>query len=798
MWRRCALALARRLVDDFPRPLTRFEKARISQSLTATLKAFPSSVEPETVDRGTLPDKERVVLANLSTWPLPVALKTLCETLSVSEHAEAISKDGQFLDFFANFFSPSWRESVPTFALVDALEIIVRVDPESIRVSEVLEELIQERDPDSLGFAQMTRVVCAVKRSNAGKAAWGQTLTKIAQESWDKNLMIEAVPLGLETGKMLIPEILFATLSKAELIRVLVCLEECEFPDTVAAGVTLISDALTRLSFNRLVSDEEKDQVLLTLAKLKSKLDRVAYIENNPFYIKNKRQNFLGKICRTLSYDFRHAATALPLPVAAEKMLALSSLNALQLKAVDLIANRISSFGDKLLLPDVMPGPAFAALTHALLSHPQVGRRQDRFRALIASPLARALRLYIAAGTLSPHQKLICCQALMVVHNESVRSAVAQVIDTLDVSQLRPADLVSLSRISSVLLRHDDSNVDCMARIVAGIPLETLSTPQLVELLDTCRQGRVVGSVASIVRALDDRLLQSGGSISTFNAVRALDSIGELQVRGASRVCRTLSIAASESEIDSRLRVRFLSGLASASISNPELREILESLAENILLTISEPGHLRTIVEEGRSVRKLNQALNLLGTTGAMFRDHLQLIPVGSAGSQIAAEGGPRGRSFRDALESVGNSDMPCVDNLLGNIPATTSFVGDLLGALLSESTDSSELVDSGGFQLRDAYTWCHASGRIMITIVRARQCARDDHTRILGSAAARIATDRFNGWQVIVLPETILQSALHADSGDIKKRLRRAKIIHKADTPLSNLRAQIREILTG
>lgn len=796
-WNVCRLA--KRLIDDLPRKLTDFEKSKIVKSLTHALALVPEVDRPDSspfIPEPVLPDKESLVLGNLASWPLPLALKALLELLSVSKYRVAIGSDARFLRFVARLFSPGWEATKSTLALLDLLDIITAVAPLSERIPLILNELVLKRDAESLAPEELIRVIRAAKLCPLEIPRITAQLVQIVEQSCNIDLLIEAAPLGLPTGKLLVPTSMLPVLSKAELIQLLTGLDKCELPDTIVTGVAAISDALTRLSFNRLVTDEEKNQVMWTLFKLKTKLDRMAFVDNNPFYVKDKRNNFLGKICRTLSYDFQHAAVTLSLPVAASRMLALSGLNALQLKSVDLIANRITSFGDKLMHPAALSATEFTALVYTITNHPQSWKRTDKYRASIAAPLSKALYLQLEAGRLSPHQTVTCCQCLMTIHNTPVRSAVAEALVRLDTQTLSPVELLSLAHISATLIKHDDRTIQLIIKFVNEIPLQRLNTPQLVDLLGVCRDARIVTRADETLMALQQRLQETGGLISPTNAVKVISAVGDLQVRNIGQVVDHLvSIALEVSEMHPRLSARLLTGLTMASVCNPEITAMTNSVSSQLLLNMSSPESLKEILTDVRLTRKLYRSLELLGAEGGVFRSHLTAIPAPSTESLVGVEPGSVVPSLNDELMSVAIETGADKEELLRTLPSSTALVGDLLAALMPVSGASA---DSGGFELEGPRTWTHLDHRVRVTIIRPRQCARDDPRRILGSAAAQIASERLKGWQVVVLPEFAIESLHQSGMDAIKKRVRRAKIIHKDVDTFTNLLNQLKEILSS
>ena len=330
------------LVDDFPRVLSQLERSRVARQLNEVLAQFPQPVSDNPTKKvPPLAGNVEIVLKSLEKWPTRLAVNNLHQLGDLSK----LMNDERMMKFI-NHLTPSL---LSTDLLVRTIALLPRGSPKHVSV---LRELVSVRELEGLSQSELLVVADNLIPEFAAP------LIERAKRDMDPQILLRLVPLGHAKGEMIFPDFLLPLLTKPELIRLLQMLEPCEFPAVIARTVGQVSDHLTRLSFRRLVKDEDRAELLVILAKLKVKLDTMVFVEGNPFYDKS-RHSFLSKLLGTLSSDFHHTAISLPITAASERMMALTCVNKLQLKSVDLIANRISAFGEKLLAPSSVDSSVF-------------------------------------------------------------------------------------------------------------------------------------------------------------------------------------------------------------------------------------------------------------------------------------------------------------------------------------------------------------------------------------------------------------------------------------------------------
>lgn len=796
------------LIDDFPRELTEFEKLKIRRMMreSVDLVASTESANPEPVQEAPstpVPDNIDLILANLGKWDVCLAASSLRGALgnASDDTKSAVKNDARLLSFINRVFqSDNWSQTLASGTMLDILSVTSTLDSGSAKSNMLLKELVLARQLEGLTMDQINQIAEA---ANLHKDVSVQdALLNHAIDRLNIPSLLLMVPHGLSQGRFIIPPSLIPALNKSDLIRVLGMMQRCEFPSVIAETLTIVADELARLSFHRLVSESEKDELLKTLFAIKVKLDSMVFIDGNLFYSKGKA-NYLGKILKVLTNEFHESAVSLPIDTVSRKMIALLALNKLRLESMDLVANRISAFGNKLLIPATLNGSQFTCLTYALTNHPLSWKRVDKYRNSIARPLAHALRLQLESNQLNPSQIVSCSRSIMSIHNRDVRGVVNQALMLLDPLKLSTVEQIASARLMATLLNHDDSasriGVEPFLRLVANIDILRLRTPQLVELLETCRSVSVVHRVEEIASALENRL--ETGSISPTNAVRAVVALGMLQTRGVASLVSTLAAECVSVLEGPRplLIARLVSGIAACSIANPEIAAIAHSSIEQLLLNVSSPDQLVELRTQPRIACDFTKSLLVLGDLGASYKQHLAALPAPVEDREITAIRGAEltQRSILDDLISLTIKPHVSKEEWEGLLPLSTSFAGDLLGALMPHDplNDSAE---SGGFTLSTPRVWRNGSEKIQISIVRSKQCARDNPRHILGAAASAIATDRAAGWQVIVLPEDMLLRAQSEGVDSVKRKVRRARIIHKdAGNRYDVLLRQFRELLS-
>jgi hypothetical protein len=216
------------------------------------------------------------------------------------------------------------------------------------------------------------------------------------------------------------------------------------------------------------------------------------------------------------------------------------------------------------------------------------------------------------------------------------------------------------------------------------------------------------------------------------------------------------------------------------SLSNPAVDR---SWTESALLSLSVPENLELVVSDSVVSKKFASTVPLLGHTGKVYTDHLAVVP---------------GNALESLLESAQLEVSTKLDKeeWTGLLPKSTSFIGDILGALFESGPLDSE---TGGFVIESPRVWRNEGLKLQVTIVRAKDCARDNPRHILARAAKEIARDRAHGWEVVVLPEQAVDNMMINGSPEvIKKRIRRARIIHgNVPNNTDRLLSQLKEIFS-
>ena len=768
------------LKDDFPRKLSEFERTKIAQNIKLSLSTtFPlpniSPVNDRSVQEP-IPDNVSLVLDNLERWSVRASCASLAN-LDFDRFGSSIRND----DRFTKFVSAIAIDQCSPESLAALARIVFSANRSSVKLQTILSELILKRDFRCLNSDQLIEISKIASCDFHLNSSPLLALSEHALHELDLSLLLELTAYGLSVGKMIIAPHLIPLLTKTQLIRLVQILHDCEFPDLIASTLSQIANELTRLSFRRLVDEGDRKILLKALFRLKSKLDSFVCIEGNPFYHNHhhyhyhQKGNYMQKILKTLSFDFHHSATSVPLPDASNRMVCLLGLNKLQLESVDLIANRISAFGKTLLDPSTSISPSeFTGLLFVLTRHPHSWKRRDRYRAMIASNLASAFALHAQDPRISSHEILSCISSLMTVHNKQVRQVVGEAMKSIDPSSLGHSHLIDACGHFSVLLKHDEhANLETLNKIINVIQIDALSTPQLVDLLTACKDCRIVNRVDQIAKSLERRVL--GGSISSTNVTRAVNALGYLQIRGIENLISAL-LQCLPNDTSPRLAARLLSGIAAIGIANPPILSPNTHLIENIFLAISSGDQMRQVLSNPLLASELTKSLSLLADPGIKFQSHLSSLAITDN-------------------EGIDDSVSRKID-AKGPLPKASALLGDLLGALVS-SPDSNP--ESGGFELLGLRTWRNPLLMIQVSIVKASQCARDDPRHILGPACASISIDRASGWNVIVLPADLLEQTAQLSGHDtIRKGVRRAKLVCKGQNIYTVLQEQFKHILSS
>jgi hypothetical protein len=717
------------LVDDFPRQLNQFEKRRIQNELiniTTGLVVEPVSlVSRPTLSQPHSPSVE-LILNSLTTWPVELSVKRLRD---LPVHA-----DIRVERFLAKCFNdPSWREKFDSETLYGLFELVPVDSPHR---SLIAEELVIARPIED--FEKNSQRAAKLAESSE------RVMTKLieyAHRVLDVDLLLALAPYS--ASRLPIPALLVPTLSKSDMITLLDALSDCEFPEVITETLRLVGEELGRLSFRRLVSAEDQEKLLLILFRLKVKLDSMAAVDNNPFYERGKTF-FKSQILRGLSTGFDQNASVLAMHEVARTMVALLGINSLNMRGLELVANRINVFASENI--SVLSPTEFTWLIFAFARHPESWKKRDTWRQQIASPLAKGL--LVQSAELSETQKIACISALMTFHNKHVRSAVVQVLETIDFAKVSRTELLEIGRIIPQL------KLQGMHAIVTNwsdaVAIDGLRFSQLIELLDVFSHLKLVGRSEEVVRHIESTL-ESGMHVSPRTVSRILGSIGALQLRKCERIVSALigSIEESITSLPPHAVSSVLTNLALASIPNPGIVHATQSMVEASLLLLAEPGNLETIDTSGLT------SLVLLGPPGKVFLQHVKDLDIAE-------------------------------EDQAGPIPRSSSLIGDILGALVPM-----EFSATAGFELDSSRCWRRNEDRKQIYIVRSADCARDNPRHILAAVAARIAKDRSDGWDVLVVPE---DAVMAVKEGTLKKRVRRAKIIHKNGDTFS----QLREVLSS
>ena len=766
------------LKDDFPRKLNRFEIDKIKSMMKRNLDAVKvdfeksqnSQITAKVSSSSIHSDKAELVYSNLDRWPVHVSLRSLTE---VDLNNDRVDK----------YFLKLSTQSLDQETIVCLLKLMLKMH-NTTRVKErgtqVLTDLVLNRQLDEMNENSLTILAQSVDRFGAPlsvvDALVSHSLSRFHVESL---LLLNKVTIRTKS-EFVFPEILIPTLTKSELVDLLESVEPCDIPQIVAHTVDLVSNELSRLSFHRLVDD--KDRVLKILFRLKLKLDQQIYVENNPFYSKESmRRNFLKfKIFKSISSTFHEQVLALPMPQVAQKMLLLNGVNSLKIDSVDIVANRIQSFGDTLL--GSLSGSEFTSLLYAISHHPSAWKRRDKYRSQIGTVVARNLGAKL--DSLSQSQLVSCAQSVMLYHNSAIRSLVAdEIIPRLNFVQIEAIDdQIGMGRIMAKLAQDSQKACIGLSRLFDAIDYPRLTTPQIVELFDICSVAKILNPTTRLIETLQNRLTVSGGLISPTNISRVIGCLANLQARNTERLRDSLLQSIGDpTNLHPRLLARLVSDVALLTLSNPTVDS---SWTESALLSLALPENFNTILSDGLVANKFASSVPLLGETGKVYTDHLSEVPE---------------NPLRALLETAQLETRQKIDKQewSGLLPRSTSFVGDILGALFeSQSPMDSE---TGGFVIETPRIWRHELKKLQITIVRDKDCARDDPRHILARAAKEIASDRSAGWKVVVLPEQAIDTLITNYPPDIvKKRIRRARIIHGTiQDDQHRLVSQLKEIFT-
>ena len=763
------------LVDDFPRKLSRFEidkiKLMMKRNLAAVQTGFEnasSSEKSSSSSTSTVCDRAQLVYSNLASWPIHVAIRSLYE----------VPLDDERVDEFFNkvFHLPLDQETI-----VQILALLLRI-PNSAQVcqraTQLIEHLVIDRQLEELDDSSMLTLSQAVAQFGASDKALDILVSHASTMLHAPSLLVLNGVTIRSRSEYIFPEILIPCLSKPELVQLLESVEPCDIPQIIARTVDLVADELSRLSFHRLVDD--KDRVLKILFKLKLKLDKQVFVENNPFYSKKTRQNFLKfKIFKSISSSFHEQVLSLPMPQVAQKMLLLNGVNSLKLDSVDIVANRIQSFGDT-LLSNLNP-IEFTSLLYTISHHPSAWKRKDKYRSQIGTVIARVLKSKI--DSLSQPQLVSCVQSVMLYHNSAIRTLVASdIVPRIDFSQIQSVeDQIAIGKLMAKLASGSDQACTSLLKLFESIDLARLSTPQTVELMDICLVAKMVNPTTKLIGHLYSRLSANGGLISPPNVSRVLAAIANLQLRNTESVRDVLVQSLGDpSSIHPRLLARLVSDIALFSLCNPGVDK---SWTESALLSLSVPENFDLVVSDSTVSKKFASTVPLLGHTGKVYTDHLAVVP---------------GNALESLLESAQLEVTTKIDKeeWTGLLPKSTSFIGDMLGALFESGPLNSE---TGGFVIESPRVWRNEGMKLQVTIVRAKDCARDDPRHILARAAKDIARDRAQGWEVVVLPEQAVDNLMiNGSPDDVKKRIRRARIIHgNVSNNTHRLVSQLKEIFS-
>jgi hypothetical protein len=756
------------LINDFPRKLSRIEIDKIKSMMKRNLAASPSLDQKISQPQSSHPtpsDKTELIYSNLNTWPVHVGLRSLCEVPLV--HAE-VDK------FMTRVFSLSNLDHETTVAV---LQLMLRMDDKvSARAREILNRLILERELEEFSDDHILVVVDAVLRFGVSEDAMNRLVNHCADQFHTIALLRLNKTSTRTRGESVFPEILIPTLSKTELVDLLESVQECEIPQIIAQTVDAVSDQICRLSFHRLV--EDKDRVLKILFKLKLKLDRLIYVENNPFYSKN---SFLkSKIFRSISSQFHDQVISLPMSQVAEKMLFLNGVNSLRIDSVDIVSNRIQSFGDHLL--GNLDGGELTGLLYAISHHPSAWKRKDKYRQQIASVVARALKAKV--DSLSQTQLVSCVESVMLYHNSAIRSVVAnEIVGRIDMTQIESVDdKIRLGEIF-VKLQAEDPVLVALGRLFESLDPPSLTTPNIVDFFEIFGKTKLVGPCKILMLCLETRLTNSGGLISPTNIARVFATMASLQLRDSRSLQQTLLVSLGDvSSLQPRLLARIVSDIGLVSLADPTIHT---TWLENALVALGDPDNFNSIVSDSTIATKFASAVPLLGSTGQTYTNHLATVPGNLLSSLLSVAK----LTTRPHIEKEDSN---------GLLPKSTSFIGDILGALCE--TIETQDTETGGFVLETRRVWRSQARNLQVTIVRAKDCARDDSKHILARAALDIARDRAQGWRVVVLSETVIEELIATcPTESLRKRIRRARVVHgKVQDDFDRLVIQLKEIFTS
>jgi hypothetical protein len=564
-----SLRCVRKLIDDFPRTLSEFERSKIGMELEEALRfSTPTNASVLTQKCSLLPPHVNVCLDQLKNWTHRIAMDNLNALRGDLKDGElaAMQGDKRFLAFVSRLDT-----NLPSDILVQLLPFI---PPDTPRAVSILEELIIVRELEGLSATQVAGIVESLVPGSSSTINYESVLFQWAENSLEPAVLLKLVAFAVKSGRPAFPDTLLPLVSKHDLIHhVLAPLLSCEFPATIARTVRSVGDLLTRLSFRKLVEEEDRITLLDILARLKVKLDTMVYVHDNPFYDQRSyRTDFLDKVLRTLSNDFHVSAISLPMTPLSDRMMALKCLNRLKPESVDVIVNRISAFGDTLLSPMAVEPTVLRNVFYAITHHPSFWKRRDRYRQAMGVQSAKLLRRHALEGRMSSSDLISCAKSLMRIHNREIRSVTGEVLSSLEPSHVSAKDLIAVVEIAGVLVKHKEPNLTLptVVGFMRGLPLAELRPPQLITALEVCRSSRLVNSAADILDAIIDRISRNGGLLSPFNIVRIMTLIGELRLINSKAALECLSACLPEpSSLHPELASRLNAALTLTAAVNP-------------------------------------------------------------------------------------------------------------------------------------------------------------------------------------------------------------------------------------
>ena len=585
----------KQLVDDFPRRLTPFETDKIARQLGFAAKVDIIPDKPKHTPKAM--DKASLLLSNVHEWPLATSVRVFSE-LDVHE-------DARFVDFVAR--AVTCKDQLNVQSILQLLNACH--SSQKMHVPVLLAEVVLNRELRGLDRMQYIRVAEIAVETDEVQVL--RALSIFADSKCDVQLHLALLPYRFKQGELGLPLNMFPVLSTTDLVQLLTQLCACEFPDVMGSAIAEIADCLSRLSFHRLTSSQEKAVIQSLLFKLKMKLDRMTYIDNNPFYT----NRFLKKVTRSLSNNFQEIATTVPLGLASGQMLELIGLNALSLHSVDTIAGRIESFGESLFAG--ITGAEFTNIVWALTHHPQGRKRVDKLRASVATQLAGGFQAHLPAMRVD--QIVSCCSSLMLIHNSTVRLVVGAAISDkiADIRLLPIEDKLVIVNIYAVLLKKRNFPIDPMIKLFESVDLTKLTMPQLVGISSVTVKFLPYCS-NQVVTAIETRL-QNGGSVSLTNTVKLLESLSKMNP-SADLVA---ALIGAMPPVESPLMAAKLVSIFS-SFDDPDIvRDSLPFIEEQLLL-LADPDNWNVVAESPLCLQ-FEASLDALGETGASFKQ-VQLL----------------------------------------------------------------------------------------------------------------------------------------------------------------------------